>query len=346
MDYPAGSNVQPAAVKTFIVSNDLRITSAGATDVGRRRKHNEDVVLVRDDLSLWVVADGAGGHNAGEVAAALAARSISNFMGATVRKAWDKPVFDRFGLPNGARRLAAAVRKANRDVLEIARKNNKYKNMVCTVVAASLSKRSYLLHVAHVGDSRCYRLRSCQLEQLTHDHSLLIEVLEREPDLDDAIIAKMPKNVVTRALGMEDNVRVTFRAFPVLPGDRYLLCSDGLSGMLSPAAIETTLGEPLSPDEIVGKLIERANEAGGKDNVSAIVVDIEADVDLVGWEAPTFPDEALSEAEERALASSQEIQVLGTDDSNTVGQRLAQIEDLPEDLLDRIHELFHRKKED
>jgi protein phosphatase len=308
--------------------------------VGRRRKHNEDVVLVREDLSLWVVADGAGGHNAGEVAAALAVRSISNYMGATVRKAWEQPVFDRFGLANGGRRLAAAVRKANKDVLEVAHHNNKYRNMVCTVVAAALSARSCLIHVAHVGDSRCYRLRSCQLEQLTLDHSLLIEVLEREPDLDDAIVARMPRNVVTRALGMEEHVRVTFRSFPVLPGDRYLLCSDGLSGMVGQSVIESTLAEPSTPEEIVARLIELANEAGGKDNVSAIVVDVDSDVDLIGWEAPT-----VATLEDLPGGDSTEIRVLGTDEAS-VGERLSQIENLPADVIEHIDELFRKKRDD
>lgn len=322
------------------MNSPIRLSSAGATDVGRRRKHNEDVILVREDLSLWVVADGAGGHNAGEVAAALAARSISNYMGATVRKAWEQPVFDRFGLATGGRRLAAAIRKANRDVLEVAHNNNKYRNMVCTVVAASLSARSCLLHVAHVGDSRCYRLRSCQLEQLTLDHSLLIEVLEREPDLDDAIVARMPKNVVTRALGMEDHVRVTFRSFPVLPGDRYLLCSDGLSGMVGHSAIESAVAEPRGPDEIVAELIRLANEGGGKDNISAVVIDVDSDVDLVGWEAPT-----IATMDEASMTDSSEICVLGTDESDTVGQRLSEMSSLPPDLVEHIGELFKKNRD-
>ncbi|HPB98810.1 MAG TPA: protein phosphatase 2C domain-containing protein, partial [Polyangiaceae bacterium] len=319
------------------MNNPLRVSSAGASDVGRRRKHNEDVILVREDLSLWSVTDGAGGHNAGEVAAALAARSISNYMGATVRKAWDQPIYDPFGIPNGGRRLAAAIRKANKDVLEVARHQNKYQNMVCTAVAAALCHRSMLMHVAHVGDSRCYRLRSCQLEQLTLDHSLLIEVLEREPDLDNTIVARMPRNVVTRALGIEDNVRVTFRSFPMLPGDRYLLCSDGLSGMVDHPTIEAALTEPSSPKEAVDRLIALANENGGKDNISVIVIDVDADVDLVGWQAP------LATTKPETLDSDiPEIQVLGTDESDTVGQRLSLIESFPPDLIEPIGELFKK----
>jgi protein phosphatase len=319
------------------VESPFRVASAGVTDVGRKRKHNEDVVLVREDLFLWVVADGAGGHAAGEVAAALAARSVANYMGATVRKAWDKPVYDTFGFPNGARRLAAAIRKANQDVLEIAQSNDDYKNMVTTVVAAHLSTRSGLLHVAHVGDSRCYRLRSCQLEQLTHDHSLLVEVLEREPDLDDAVVAKMPRNVVTRALGMEEHVRVTFRSFAVLPGDRYLLCSDGLSGMVSPSTIESALTEPMSPEETVSRLIALANEGGGRDNITAIVIDVESDEDLIGWDGSSTPPGA-------GLASSPpDNEELDSVEIEDMAAQVAALDALPPDLAEKLIKLLERK---
>ena len=326
------------AFQTRPVDSPFRITSAGVTDVGRKRKHNEDVVLVREDLFLWVVADGAGGHAAGEVAAALAARSVANYMGSTVRKAWDKPVYDAFGFTNGSRRLAAAIRKANQDVLEIARSREEYKNMVTTVVAASFSTRSGLLHIAYVGDSRCYRLRSCQLEQLSHDHSLLVEVLEREPDLDDAIVGKMPRNVVTRALGMEEHVRVTFRSSAVLPGDRYLLCSDGLSGMVGQSMIESTLAEPMGPEETVARLIALANEAGGKDNVTAIVIDVEGDVDLIGWEGPSpTPPGVTSNPSGLAGEGFDSVEI------EDMAVQVAALDALPPDLAEKLIKLLERK---
>ena len=160
----------------------LTLKAAGRTDIGRRRQHNEDVVLVREDLGLFVVADGAGGHNAGEVASALAARSMENYFGATIRATHAAPEFNRLGMPNGARRLSAAVHKANRDVVEIARTSAKHRGMGTTVVAAYFSPRSGLMHVAHVGDSRCYRMRDGDFELLTQDHSLLTDVLEQRPD--------------------------------------------------------------------------------------------------------------------------------------------------------------------
>src|SRR6188768_569699 len=190
----------------------LVLQAGGATDVGKRRAHNEYAVLVRDDLSLYLVADGAGGHNAGEVASALCARSMANYFGATIRSTQQSPEFNRFGIPHGARRLSAAILKAHRDIVEISRSSHVHRGMGTTVVAACFSPRSGLMHVAHVGDSRCYRLRQGDLELLTQDHSLLTDVLEQRPELDDDVLARLPKNIVTRALGIDAKLRVSMRS--------------------------------------------------------------------------------------------------------------------------------------
>jgi len=254
------------------MTTQLMLQAGGATDVGKRRPHNEDAVLVRDDLNLYLIADGAGGHSAGEVASALCARSMSNYFGATIRSTHQSPEFNRFGMPNGARRLSAAVLKAHRDILEISRSSRAHRGMGTTVVAACFSPRSGLIHVAHVGDSRCYRLRAGHLELLTTDHSLLTDVLEQRPELDDAILARLPKNVVTRALGMDDQLRVSIRSHTVVEGDRYLLCSDGLSGPVAAPEIAETLGRAATPEDIAKRLIELANAAGGPDNIAALVL--------------------------------------------------------------------------
>ncbi|MEI9948947.1 MAG: protein phosphatase 2C domain-containing protein [Pseudomonadota bacterium] len=250
----------------------LVLQAAGATDVGKRRTHNEDTVLVRDDLSLYLVADGAGGHNAGEIASALCARSMANYFGATIRSTHQSPEFNRFGIPHGARRLSAAVLKANRDIVEISRSSQAHRGMGTTVVATCFSARSGLMHVAHVGDSRCYRLRAGHLELLTKDHSLLTDVIEQRPELDDQVLARLPKNVVTRALGMDGQLRVSMRSYAVVEGDRYLLCSDGLSGPVSAPEIAITLGRDEPPQQIATRLIELANAAGGPDNIAVLVL--------------------------------------------------------------------------
>jgi PPM family protein phosphatase len=250
----------------------LVLHAGGATDVGKRRTHNEDAVLVRDDLSLYLVADGAGGHNAGEVASALCARSMANYFGATVRSTHQSPEFNDLGIPNGARRLSAAVLKANRDIVEISRSSQAHRGMGTTVVAACFSPRSGLMHVAHVGDSRCYRLRAGHLELLTTDHSLLTDVIEQRPELDDEVLARLPKNVVTRALGMDGQLRVSMRSYAVVEGDRYLLCSDGLSGPVSATQIAAALGRNEIPQDTADRLIVLANAEGGPDNIGVLVL--------------------------------------------------------------------------
>jgi protein phosphatase len=291
---------------------DSTLRAFGATDVGRKRKHNEDVVLVREDLALFAVADGAGGHQAGEVAAALAARSLSNYFGATVRTTHERPEFDRFGMPNGARRLAAAVQKANRDVLEISRTHQQHRGMGSTVVAASFSPRSGLVHVAHVGDSRCYRFRAGQLEQLTQDHSLLTELLEQRPDLSDDALERLPQNVVTRALGMDDQLRVSIQSHAVLPGDRYLLCSDGLTSEVPVLQLADALAQPEPPETVVHLLIAMANGAGGRDNVGALVIDCAGSASSTPSWLPPSPSTAYEEDER----TDPELLILGIEELN------------------------------
>ena len=251
----------------------LTLKAAGRTDLGRRRQHNEDVVLVREDLGLFVVADGAGGHNAGEVASALAARSIENYFGATIRATHELPELNRSGIPNGARRLSSAVHKANRDVVEIARTSPQHRGMGSTVVASCFSPRSGSMHVAHVGDSRCYRMRNGDFELLTQDHSLLTDVLEQRPELDDDVLTRLPKNIVTRAIGLDGQLRVSIRSFSVVEGDRYLLCSDGLSGPVPAVELAAILALKEEPSEITERLIALANERGGPDNIAALIID-------------------------------------------------------------------------
>jgi protein phosphatase len=246
-----------------------------------------------------MVCDGAGGHNAGEVAAALAVHSIVNFLRAISPSLGELPEFDRFGIPNGARRLSAAVHKANRDVVEISHTSHQHRGMGTTVVALAFAPRSSLLHVAHVGDSRCYRLRSRHLELLTQDHSLLTDVLEYRPELDETQLDKIPRNIITRALGVSDELRVSVRSHAVVSGDRYLLCSDGLSGPVPAPLLAEILALPEQPQRVVEHLISAANSAGGHDNISAVVVDCSTGPDTALPLGPSEPppDQDNSEAD-------------------------------------------------
>jgi protein phosphatase len=318
----------------------LTLQAAGRSDVGRRRRHNEDVVLVREDLGLFVVADGAGGHNAGEVASALAVRSLENYFGATVRAAHEQPEFNRFGMPNGARRLSAAVHKANRDVVQIARTSPKHRGMGTTVVAASFSPRSGLMHVAHVGDSRCYRWRGGDLELMTQDHSLLTDVIEQRPELDDEMLSRLPTNIVTRALGIDGQLRVSIRSFSVVEGDRYLLCSDGLSGTVPASALAGVLADGDPPDATALRLIDLANAAGGPDNVAAVLIDCQG-----GHKAGLPPDsvppptaEVLALSDEAVQHSEPELLILGIQDLDVSGAVSAS-----DDLLKALEGLLGKR---
>jgi protein phosphatase len=255
-----------------VVPLALTIHAAGATDIGPVRKHNEDTVLLRDDLQLYVVADGAGGHNAGNVASALATTAIANFFENTQKEVDSLPEYDAFGFSTGARRLARAIQRANREIIEIAKSSMRHRGMGTTVVAVWARPHLGVIHVGHVGDSRCYRHRGGQLEPLTYDHSLYNDVLELQPDLPDAALARLPKNVVTRALGMEEVVRAVARSHNLVPGDKYLLCSDGLTDSLTELEIAQALESQSTPEEVVKALLGRASESSCQDNVAVLVL--------------------------------------------------------------------------
>ncbi|HVU04674.1 MAG TPA: protein phosphatase 2C domain-containing protein [Polyangiaceae bacterium] len=255
------------------VALPLEVVSAGETDRGIRRSSNEDSLLVRSDLGLYVVADGAGGHSAGNVASAIATSAVAKWFDGSEAEYRDKPEMDAFGLWTAARRLSIAVQNANTAVIDIARTSNRYRGMGTTIVCALLSPETGRLHIAHVGDSRCYRLRDGTLELLTHDHSILNDVMELYADLDDQALGRLPRKVITRALGLDERVRVALRTYRALVGDRYLLCSDGLTGELGESVLETLVGVSAPIPDVVRDLVRAAKEAGGRDNITALVVD-------------------------------------------------------------------------
>ncbi len=254
-------------------TEELRLDTYGATHAGKLRDHNEDVVLVRDDLALYVVCDGAGGHDAGEVASTAAVRTIAKHFIETAARSAKMPVFDVNGIATGVRRLCMALQKANRFVWEMSQSAKSKRGMGTTAVAASFTPSASLIHIAHVGDSRAYRLRAGHLDPLTQDHSVVNEVIEQRPDLDDAVLGALPRHAVTRAIGMEERLRVSFASFEVVNGDRYLLCTDGLTGPVPPIEIAATLGAGDDPRGTVETLIALANDAGGPDNIAAAVID-------------------------------------------------------------------------
>lgn len=253
-----------------------RYRAAGTSDVGKNRKLNEDRILVCDELGLYLVSDGMGGHNAGEVASSLAVASIKNFFEATSLETYIAEERDTEGdervMLAGAKRLAASIHKANGDVFEISSTYTQHRGMGCTIVALYVPVGGDVVHIAHAGDSRCYRVREGQIEQLTRDHSLISDLLAIKPDLSEKQLLNLPKNIVTKALGIEATVSFDVRTEELLPGDVYLLCSDGLSGMVSDKEILGTFEVSEKPQEVSDLLVAMANEAGGVDNVSVVLV--------------------------------------------------------------------------
>jgi serine/threonine protein phosphatase PrpC len=263
--------VSSASDDPVISTRVLAPVAAGGTDIGQR-EHNEDHVLLRPELGLYILADGAGGHNAGNIASALATSTVANLFETTASSLIKRPEIDQFGLWTIARRLSAAIHSANSEIIEIAKQAKTYHGMGSTVVALAFSPEGDVVHVAHVGDSRCYRMRHGILERLTTDHSLMVDVLETHPDADDALVERMPQNIITRALGMEESLRVPVRSMRVYDGDVYLLCSDGLSGSLTDEQIEEVLEASTSSSENVRALIAAALAAGAHDNIATIVL--------------------------------------------------------------------------
>jgi len=260
--------------QTRTIEEPWRIVAAGDTWIGHR-EHNEDAVLLRPDLRLFVLADGAGGENAGNVASALATTSVAHHFEDTQDAAAKAPDFDALGLSTGARRVAIAIQRANRDIIDIAKSSHRHRGMGTTVVVAYFDRARGLLHLGNVGDSRCYRHRDGRLELLSSDHTLINDVLELEPDIDDAKAARLPRNVITRALGMGPGVRSTVRSYELAPKDRYLLCSDGLTDEVSERAMLDALELGGSPEEQVRLLMDLSRDAEAEDNVAVIVISCE-----------------------------------------------------------------------
>ena len=235
------------------------------SDTGRLRNNNEDAVACEASLGLAVLADGMGGYNAGEVASAMATGTVSTALGTWLLAHQHKTSARETGI---AMRLS--VERANQAIYQASLDNSEFTGMGTTLVVAVFAGARAL--VGHVGDSRCYRWRNGQLSQLTRDHSLLQEQLDAGL-LSPAAAQHVPyRNLVTRALGVEDQVALDVGEHVVSPGDLFLLCSDGLTDMLSDDAISQLLKSTSSDDILAQTLVDAANAAGGKDNISVILV--------------------------------------------------------------------------
>lgn len=251
----------------------MAIDAFGLTDVGRKRRHNEDAYLMDVDRGLFVVADGMGGHAAGEVASRITVESIQEFIAGTEEEhenTWPFGFNNRYSLEGN--RLTTAVEKANERVMRAVQNRPELKGMGTTVVAALFDADRVTL--VHVGDSRAYLFRSGELKRLTDDHSWVQEQVNAGILSEDEAKTHPLKNVVTRALGGSAHVAVDLIEVPTSMGDRFLLCSDGLTGMVTDDEIVDHLRSGKVLEEAVRALIALANERGGVDNVTCIVVHV------------------------------------------------------------------------
>jgi protein phosphatase len=243
----------------------MTIEIHAAVDPGRSRSNNEDAVATDAEVSLAVLADGMGGYNAGEVASNMVATFVSSELGRWLREAGSQASDAEV-----RRAMDICVDNANRAIFNAANANPHYAGMGTTLVVAVLRDSRLLL--GHVGDSRCYRLRGGRLQQITRDHSLLQEQIDAGLITPEQAAFSANKNLVTRAVGVEDTVLLETHQHDVLHGDIYMMCSDGLSDMLDDAGIAQVLQAHDSLESGSRALIDAANDAGGKDNISVILM--------------------------------------------------------------------------
>ena len=250
----------------------MQLHSVGRTHTGRVREHNEDSIRIDRAHSLFVVADGVGGNACGEVASALAVETIAEFIRAASEDAELTWPFKADGDADPFEsRLAVSIRLANQRIRDAVRLDPKTLGMSTTVVACQFVDAQ--CYIAHVGDSRIYRMRDGELTQLTDDHSLVNAFRSgAEEPMDLSIIQARYGNVILRAVGAKEQVDVDTDGLRVEAGDLFLLCSDGLTDMLKPQMIAALIGDGSDLDKACDDLVDAANENGGRDNISVLLI--------------------------------------------------------------------------
>jgi len=251
----------------------VKLVAGGKTDRGLKRTHNEDSLSVCPDLNVFIVADGMGGHNAGEVASRAAIRSVLEFLRqceSDSESTW--PFGVESGLSEFENKLLTAIRLANRDVCNLSLERREYAGMGTTIVAALFDPEDHRVALAHVGDSRCYLVRDGELRQLTLDHSWVSEQVQKKILTEEEARNHRWKNVITRALGNKLDVEIDVQVAEVRNGDVFLLCSDGLSSMVEDDALLEIVENHEDLDEGCERLVQSANDQGGQDNISVVLV--------------------------------------------------------------------------
>ncbi|MDX9823110.1 MAG: Stp1/IreP family PP2C-type Ser/Thr phosphatase [Syntrophales bacterium] len=245
----------------------MELLVGAKTDVGRTRKNNEDNFLVMEKPRLLLVADGMGGHASGEIASRMAVDTIRNFFDSGAKKSLQIGAYDE-DYSEATNRLGSAIRFANMAIHEAAAGNAAWQGMGTTVVAGLLT--DHRLSIAHVGDSRLYLIRAGGIEQLTDDHSVVAEQVKRELISRDEAQKSEMKSILTRALGTEAEVDVDLCEMATSDEDVLILCSDGLSNMVTDEDMLSIVSSSKDPDAAAAALVDLANSNGGKDNITVV----------------------------------------------------------------------------
>lgn len=260
----------------------LTTEAFGSTDVGRKRQHNEDAMLVDPGLGLYVVADGMGGHAAGEVASARAVEVVKQHL--TTNKSILKDLAKDASQANraaGAALVEVAIQRACSDIYRMATADSTKRGMGTTFVCLAIAGNRGV--IGHVGDSRVYLVRSGQCHRLTEDHTLIAAQLKAGTITRDQAASSAYRNVITRAVGIQESVQVDTLIVDLLPGDTFVLCSDGLHGYLADDEV-SPLVAAVGADALPKRFVDLANERGGKDNITAVVVKVAGDATQVSEE--------------------------------------------------------------
>lgn len=263
-------------MSTSFPLDGMRVRFSGDTNVGMKRDHNEDSFYLPESERLAIVADGMGGHASGEVASRMAVDTIVGFFRETQDEqelTWPFKI-DR-GNRHDINRMVTAIKLANLKIHQEAQRNPACHGMGTTVVSALFLEDALI--VGHVGDSRLYRYREGMFDQMTEDHSLLNDYIKMKHLSPEEIAAFPHKNVIVRALGMKASVQVDVIVDAPRLGDVYLLCSDGLSGMVPDGEIAAMMANEYDLDRVCDRLIATANGNGGLDNVTVVAVRLERD---------------------------------------------------------------------
>ena len=253
----------------------MQVTSTGLTDVGLRRSHNEDSFLVSNEMGLYLVADGMGGHAAGEVASSRTISVVCEFVSRARQDdeiAWPLEIDPNLDTTQNI--IVTAVRLANQCLCALSETEDLYAGMGTTIAGVMIDGDS--AHIVHVGDSRVYLLRDGTFQALTSDHSWVNEQLQRNILTAEEARTHRWRNVITRALGHKQEIDIDLHKHDVQPGDTWMLCSDGLTSMVEDPEIEQALANGDSGlDQKCRRLVDMANAEGGKDNITVLLIHIE-----------------------------------------------------------------------